>query len=356
MRNLLPVEPAALYTGSAPDGLHLWPQALEEPWKRRSRPTAWGKFDVQSDRYWGAQTQRSLQNFKIGGHRFSRGVIQAFGTVKKAAALTNLELGKLDQTKTDLIARACDEVISGQLDDHFPLVVWQTGSGTQSNMNANEVISNRAIELAGGVIGSKSPDPPQRRRQQVAVVQRRLPDGDARRGGACRSRSELLPAIAQLSATFWAKSKEFADIVKIGRTHLMDATPLTLGQEFSGYASQLDFARERIASRDADALRARARRERRRHGAQHSPEVRREGRCADCGAHRAAVPHGAQQVRRARRPRRDRPHPRRPQDARRRVHEDRQRHPPARERPALRHRRDRPSRRTSPAARSCPAR
>ena len=124
-------------------------------------------------------------------------------------------------------------MISGKLDEHFPLVVWQTGSGTQSNMNANEVISNRAIELAGGVIGSKKPDPPQRRRQQVAVVQRRLPDGDARRGGGADP-EELLPAVAQLSATFWAKSKEYADIVKIGRTHLMDATPLTLGQEISG--------------------------------------------------------------------------------------------------------------------------
>src|SRR5271168_408838 len=116
-----------------------------------------GQVEVAADRYWGAQTQRSLENFKIGGHRFSRGMIQAFGTVKKAAALTNQALGKLDATKTALITRACDEVISGKLDEHFPLVVWQTGSGTQSNMNANEVISNRAIEMLQGQMGSKSP-------------------------------------------------------------------------------------------------------------------------------------------------------------------------------------------------------
>ena len=116
-----------------------------------------GEIEVEADKYWGAQTQRSLQNFKIGGHRFSRGMIRAFGLVKKAAALTNHELGKLPKDKCDLIVRACDEVIDGKLDGHFPLVVWQTGSGTQSNMNANEVISNRAIELAGGKVGSKKP-------------------------------------------------------------------------------------------------------------------------------------------------------------------------------------------------------
>ncbi len=206
-----------------------------------------GEVHVQRDRYWGAQTQRSLQNFKIGGHRFSRAVIQAFGTVKKAAALTNLELGKLDETKTRLITRACDEVISGQLDDHFPLVVWQTGSGTQSNMNANEVISNRAIELSGGVIGSKVPIHPN------DDVNKSQSSNDVfptvmHVAAAVQIHTELLPAVAQLSATFWAKSKEYADVVKIGRTHLMDATPLTLGQELSGYASQLDFAREHIAT------------------------------------------------------------------------------------------------------------
>src|SRR5579883_3113982 len=123
----------------------------------RTETDTFGPIEVPADRYWGAQTQRSLQNFKIGGHRFGRPVIRAFGLVKKAAAMTNADLGKLDPTKRDLIVRAADEVIAGTLDDHFPLVVWQTGSGTQSNMNANEVISNRAIELAGGVVGSKTP-------------------------------------------------------------------------------------------------------------------------------------------------------------------------------------------------------
>jgi fumarate hydratase class II len=205
-----------------------------------------GEVQVQSDRYWGAQTQRSLENFKIGGHRFSRAVIQAFGTVKKAAALTNQALGKLDDTKTALITRACDEVISGKLDEHFPLVVWQTGSGTQSNMNANEVISNRAIELAGGVIGSKKPIHPN------DDVNKSQSSNDVfptvmHVAAAVQIQTDLLPAVAQLAATFWAKSKANADVVKIGRTHLMDATPLTLGQELSGYAAQLDFARGHVA-------------------------------------------------------------------------------------------------------------
>ncbi len=148
-----------------------------------------GQVEVPADKYWGAQTQRSLQNFKIGGHRFSRGIIRAFGIVKKASALTNEALGKLDAQKTALIVRAADEVIAGKLDAHFPLVVWQTGSGTQSNMNANEVIANRAIELAGGAMGSKKPDSSERRREPLSVLERRIPDGDARGGGARRSAS-----------------------------------------------------------------------------------------------------------------------------------------------------------------------
>src|SRR5580698_3803327 len=204
-----------------------------------------GEVRVQSDRYWGAQTQRSLENFKIGGHRFSSSVIRAFGVVKKASALANAKLGKLDKERTDLIVRAADEVIAGKLDDHFPLVVWQTGSGTQSNMNANEVISNRAIEMAGGVIGSKKPIHPN------DDVNKSQSSNDVfptvmHVAAAVQIHAELLPAVAQLAQTFWAKSKANADVVKIGRTHLMDATPLTLGQELSGYASQLDFARTHI--------------------------------------------------------------------------------------------------------------
>jgi fumarate hydratase class II len=211
-----------------------------------------GQVEVQNDRYWGAQTQRSLQNFKIGGHRFGRPVVRAFGIVKKAAALTNRDLGKLDATKCDLIARAADEVIEGKLDAHFPLVVWQTGSGTQSNMNANEVISNRAIELGGGVIGSKKPIHPN------DDVNRSQSSNDVfptvmHVAAALEIRERLLPAVAKLRAAIEAKADEFKDIVKVGRTHLMDATPLTLGQEMGGWVAQLAFA-EAGLSRSLDGL------------------------------------------------------------------------------------------------------
>src|SRR5271155_3714654 len=204
-----------------------------------------GEVKVPSDRYWGAQTQRSLENFKIGGQRFTREVIRAFGIVKKAAATTNRTLGKLDEAKVALIVRACDEVISGALDDHFPLVVWQTGSGTQSNMNANEVISNRAIELAGGVMGTKKPIHPN------DDVNRSQSSNDVfptvmHVAVALEIKQRLLPAVASLRKGIEAKSEAFKDIVKVGRTHLMDATPLTLGQEFGGWAAQVRKAGERM--------------------------------------------------------------------------------------------------------------
>jgi len=204
-----------------------------------------GKIEVAGNRYWGAQTQRSLENFKIGGHRFSRGMIKAFGIVKKAAALTNLDLGKLSPEKCNLIVRAADEVIEGKLDEHFPLVVWQTGSGTQSNMNANEVISNRAIELAGGEIGSKKPIHPN---DDVNMSQSSNDAFPTYMHVAAVSdfRERLIPELVALRKSLAAKSQAFADIVKIGRTHLMDATPLTLGQEFSGYAAQLEFSEVRL--------------------------------------------------------------------------------------------------------------
>jgi fumarate hydratase class II len=211
-----------------------------------------GEVKVPTGKYWGAQTQRSLENFKIGGHRFPASVIRAFGIVKKASALTNKKLGKLDDKKTELITRAADEVIAGKLDEHFPLVVWQTGSGTQSNMNANEVISNRAIELAGGVIGSKKPIHPN------DDVNKSQSSNDVfptvmHVAAAAEIHGKLLPAVAKLRETLTAKSKAFADIVKIGRTHLMDATPLTLGQELSGYAAQLAFG-EKCLREALDAL------------------------------------------------------------------------------------------------------
>jgi fumarate hydratase class II len=199
-----------------------------------------GQVEVPADKYWGAQTQRSLQNFKIGGHRFGRPVVRAFGIVKKAAAITNAELGKLDAIKRDFIVRAADEVIAGTLDAHFPLVVWQTGSGTQSNMNANEVIANRAIELAGGAMGSKKPIHPN------DDVNRSQSSNDVfptvmHVATALEIRERLLPAVAALRITIEEKAAGFKDIVKVGRTHLMDATPLTLGQEMSGWGAQLAF-------------------------------------------------------------------------------------------------------------------
>jgi fumarate hydratase class II len=202
-----------------------------------------GQVEVPADKYWGAQTQRSLQNFKIGGHRFGRPVIRAFGIVKKAAALANADLDKLDVVKRDLIVRAADEVIAGALDAHFPLVVWQTGSGTQSNMNANEVIANRAIELAGGTMGSKKPIHPN------DDVNRSQSSNDVfptvmHVAVALEIRDRLLPAVMKLQSAIESKSAEYRNIVKVGRTHLMDATPLTLGQEMSGWAAQLGFCAE----------------------------------------------------------------------------------------------------------------
>jgi len=211
-----------------------------------------GQIEVPADKYWGAQTQRSLQNFKIGGQRFGRPVIRAFGMVKKAAALANKDLGKLDGPKCDLIVRAADEVISGALDAHFPLVVWQTGSGTQSNMNANEVIANRAIELAGGTLGSKKPIHPN------DDVNRSQSSNDVfptvmHVATALEIRERVLPAVAKLRSTIEKKSESYKDIVKVGRTHLMDATPLTLGQEFSGWAAQLGMSSQGL-ERSLDAL------------------------------------------------------------------------------------------------------
>ena len=211
----------------------------------RTETDSFGPIEVSSSVYWGAQTQRSLQNFKIGGHRFSPPLIRALGLVKKAAALTNHELGKLDAAKCELIVKACDEVISGKLNDHFPLVVWQTGSGTQTNMNANEVISNRAIELAGGVMGSKKPVHPN------DDVNKSQSSNDCfptvmHVAAAEQIKRDLLPAIDELRNTLQQKAKAYDDVVKIGRTHLMDATPLTLGQEISGWVAQLDMAKRAV--------------------------------------------------------------------------------------------------------------
>jgi len=206
-----------------------------------------GDIEVQADRYWGAQTERSLHHFSIGSEIMPREVTHAFGILKQAAAMTNHELGKLDATITDLVVKAAQEVAKGQLDDHFPLFVWQTGSGTQSNMNANEVISNRAIEMAGGVLGSKKPVHPNDHVNMSQSSNDTFPTA-MHIAAATVIVKKLLPSIHQLRDGLAAKQNEFKDIVKIGRTHLQDAVPLTLGQEFSGYVAQLDACCERLNS------------------------------------------------------------------------------------------------------------
>jgi fumarate hydratase class II len=204
-----------------------------------------GEIEVPDDKYYGAQTARSLMNFKIGGDRFPREMIRALGILKKAAALTNRELGTLPEEKANFIDRAADEVIEGKLDEHFPLVVWQTGSGTQTNMNSNEVISNRAIEMAGGTMGSKDPIHPNDDVNKAQSSNDTFPTA-MHIAAAEQINSRLLPEVERLQKTLQAKADAFGDIIKIGRTHLMDAVPLTLGQEFSGYTKQLENAAGRI--------------------------------------------------------------------------------------------------------------
>jgi fumarate hydratase class II len=204
-----------------------------------------GKIEVPQDKYYGAQTARSLMNFKIGGERFPREFIRAMGILKKAAAQANQELGELTAEKAGLIIRVAEEVMRGELDDNFPLVIWQTGSGTQTNMNANEVIANRAIELAGGALGSKTPVHPN---DDVNLGQS---SNDAfptamHIATVEQLHERMIPMLVKLRDSLKARSEEFKDIIKIGRTHLMDAVPLSLGQEFSGYVRQLDLGLARI--------------------------------------------------------------------------------------------------------------
>jgi fumarate hydratase class II len=211
----------------------------------RIETDTFGPIEVAADRYWGAQAQRSLGNFKIGWEKQPLPVVRALGIVKRAAAETNRDLGKLDAKLADAIIAAANEVIEGKLNDHFPLVVWQTGSGTQSNMNANEVISNRAIEILGGEMGSKKPVHPN---DHVNMSQSSNDTYPTAMHVACAEQvvNDLLPALKHLHAALDAKSKAWAHIIKIGRTHTQDATPLTLGQEFGGYAQQVANGIERI--------------------------------------------------------------------------------------------------------------
>ncbi|HET6669794.1 MAG TPA: class II fumarate hydratase [Pyrinomonadaceae bacterium] len=212
----------------------------------RTETDSMGAIEVPADRYWGAQTQRSLHHFNIGYDKMPREMIRALGILKKAAALVNEDLGKLSSEKSRLIREASDEVISGKLDEHFPLRIWQTGSGTQTNMNANEVISNRAIEIAGGVMGSKAPVHPNDDVNMSQSSNDTFPT--AMYIAAAEEWQKLIPAVQQVQDAITAKAEEFKDVVKIGRTHLQDATPLTVGQEMSGWANLL--------ARDLDRLRA----------------------------------------------------------------------------------------------------
>jgi fumarate hydratase class II len=217
----------------------------------RTETDSFGPIQVAADRYWGAQTERSRQNFRIGHDRMPMPIVRALGIVKLAAAETNRELGLLDQRRADAIARAAREVIEGKLDDHFPLVVWQTGSGTQTNMNLNEVIANRANELLGGELGAKQPVHPNDHVNMSQSSNDSFPTA-MHIAAADRINGGLIPALSELHDALRKKEKEFAGIVKIGRTHTQDATPLTLGQEFSGYAAQVEsgIARLRVAVKD----------------------------------------------------------------------------------------------------------
>ncbi|OJX12517.1 MAG: fumarate hydratase, class II [Caedibacter sp. 37-49] len=215
------------------------------PAKTRTETDSFGSIDVEASRYWGAQTQRSLENFKIGIERMPLPIIRAFGLQKAAAAIVNTRLGKLEKRIAEVIIHAATEVVHGHWDDHFPLVVWQTGSGTQTNMNANEVIANRAIEMLDGKIGSKTPVHPNDHVNCSQSSNDSFPTV-MHIATVLEIHYKLLPALEKLHSALQKKTNQFQNIIKIGRTHLQDATPLTLGQEFSGYAAQVQHGIERI--------------------------------------------------------------------------------------------------------------
>ena len=209
--------------------------------KNRKESDSFGYINVPANAYWGAQTQRSLKNFDIGNEVIPTSIIKSLGIIKLAAAKVNNAQGKLDKKISNAIVKASKEVISGKLNDHFPLSVWQTGSGTQSNMNANEVISNRAIELLGGKKGSKTPVHPNDHCNMSQSSNDTFPTA-MHIACALDTKEKLLPSLKKLSNILKTKSEEFKDTVKIGRTHLQDATPVTLGQEFSGYYTQVELS------------------------------------------------------------------------------------------------------------------
>ena len=226
-------------------GAHAGRNAGPAPVETRTETDSFGPLEVPADRYWGAQTARSLMNFRIGTETMPPPLVRAFGIVKRASALANKDLGQLEPRLADAIAEAAQEVIEGRLDDNFPLVVWQTGSGTQTNMNANEVVANRAIEILGGRIGSKDPVHPNDHVNRSQSSNDSFPT--AMHIAAAESIvHQLLPALERLRSALSRKARQFAGIIKIGRTHTQDATPLTLGQEFSGYAAQVEYGIRRL--------------------------------------------------------------------------------------------------------------
>jgi fumarate hydratase class II len=235
-----------------PTVLHL-PIGLRAKGTRRESDSM-GAVDVPADRYWGAQTQRSLQHFDIGDDRMPKEVYHAYGYVKKAAATVNSAGRRMPPWKADLIARVCDEVIGGDLDEHFPLYVWQTGSGTQSNMNVNEVVSNRCIQLLGGELGSKTPIHPNDDVNMGQSSNDTFPTA-MNIAAVLEIRCRLLPAIRELRDAIGERAERWRDVVKIGRTHLQDAVPLTVGQEWSGWAAQLDTAALRVEASTGELLR-----------------------------------------------------------------------------------------------------
>ncbi len=251
-----------------------------------------GTIEVPAEHYWGAQTQRSLIHFSIGDDRMPKAVYHAYGYVKKAAAIVNAEAGKLPKEKADLISQVADEVIAGKLDSEFPLYVWQTGSGTQSNMNVNEVISNRAIQLVGGRLGSKEPIHPNddvnmsQSSNDTFVTAMHI-------ATVLEFTDRLIPRVEALIGAMWEKAVAWVDVVKIGRTHLQDATPLTVGQEWSGYVTQLkhaiDLVRQSMNGR--------------RNGPQYFARLRAQDRSTDCASDGAALCQRTQQICRAGLPR-----------------------------------------------------
>ena len=314
-----------------------------------------GDIAVPADRYWGAQTQRSLKYFQAGAGRdtMPRELIKALGILKKAAAMANVELKLLDKERGDMIAQVADEVVSGKLDEHFPLVIWQTGSGTQTNMNANEVISNRAIEISGGVMGSKKPIHPNDDVNKAQSSNDTFPT--AMHIAAVEVLDALVEALKDLKKHLEDKASAYGKVIKIGRTHLMDATPLSLGQEISGWAQMVNNDLQRIAMTLPGLYELAIGGTAVGTGLEHTSRFRGQGRVEDRRVDQTAVRQRAEQVRGAGRPRRACLCPRRAQNARLLSDEDRQRRALARLRPAERAWAKSASRKTSREVLSCRA-